>query len=306
MFFRGLKRQQAKEKQEGIRKLQEGKSAMPFKLYERLCKAFMTNKNSFGHLYLSFSWNLMCRTDNTSSILMSHLNWTNDCLVVFYGKMKNDQEGENLREGRHVYSNPENPVVCPILALSIYLITTPHDNHLFPGHRQASRFSKQMQKVLRKHPDVLSGTGISSIDELGTHSCRKGAATFCLSGSTGGPDIASVCNRCGWKLPGVLDRYMKYEKAGDMFVGRTASGLPINNENFALLPYHFDDSQDAQSIASELFPKVPVSISIFCLASLVGNVMFIKSTLSRNHPLLSTKLFTVPGYIEKLESHLYF
>lgn len=310
IFFRGLKRKHAKEKQDGERKLHEGKSAMPFKLYERLCKEMLKSGNAFAHLYLILSWNLMCRTDNTSSIVMPHLNWENDCLVVFFGKMKNDQEGETLRDGRHVYANPMNPSVCPILALSIYLMTIPCGPRLFPGSRQASRFSKQMQRYLKKNPSLFTDTGILSPDEIGTHSCRKGSPTFCLSGCTGGPDIASVCNRCGWKLPGVLDRYIKYEKAGDMFTGRTASGLPLNSENFAMLPFHFDPQLHLDARIKELFPASEFFSELkciyrFCLAAIVGHVQFLRDELPSNHALFSTKLFTSVGVIENLQEHLY-
>ena len=63
------------------------------------------------------------------------------------------------------------------------------------------------------------------------------------SGSTAGPAFASICQRAGWKCGGTTDRYLKYEKAGDQFVGRTVCGLDINTEDFSVLPPHFIDPE---------------------------------------------------------------
>ncbi len=40
-------------------------------------------------------------------------------------------------------------------------------------------------------------------------------------------------------MGGVQDTYLRYESAGDMYVGRTVSGLPSDDVNFAILPPHF-------------------------------------------------------------------
>ena len=39
--------------------------------------------------------------------------------------------------------------------------------------------------------------------------------------------MESVCLRANFTLGRVKDRYIKYEKAGDQFVGRAVTGLPI-------------------------------------------------------------------------------
>ena len=70
--------------------------------------------------------------------------------------------------------------------------------------------------------------------EIGTHSMRKGAATYCASGSTECPSAASIHLRAGWTLGGVQDTYLRYEKAGDYYVGRTVCGLPVGKPEFAI------------------------------------------------------------------------
>jgi len=78
----------------------------------------------------------------------------------------------------------------------------------------------------------------------GTHSKRKGVATFASGGSTAGPSMASVCLRCEWYIGGVQDRYMRYEAAGDQFLCRVVAGLPLDSPDFAALPPHFVSSSE--------------------------------------------------------------
>ena len=68
---------------------------------------------------------------------------------------------------------------------------------------------------------------------------RKGATGYTASGSTACPPITAVNIRGGWSLGGVQNTYMRYEAAGDMYVGHTVTGLPINSSKFAILPPHF-------------------------------------------------------------------
>ena len=48
----------------------------------------------------------------------------------------------------------------------------------------------------------------------------------------------------GWSLGGVQDRYIRYESAGDQYLGRVVAGLPLNGAVFALLPPHFVQNDD--------------------------------------------------------------
>jgi len=91
--------------------------------------------------------------------------------------------------------------------------------------------------------DELRARGINS-SSLGTHSVRKGAASYCASGSTSCPSIAAINLRAGWTMGGVQDTYLRYEGAGDAFVGRTVAGLSVTSERFGILPPFFP-SRDA-------------------------------------------------------------
>jgi hypothetical protein len=62
--------------------------------------------------------------------------------------------------------------------------------------------------------EELEHRGIQK-EDIGAHSLRKGAASFCASGSTACPSSTSVHLRAGWSLIGVQDTYLRYESAGD-------------------------------------------------------------------------------------------
>jgi hypothetical protein len=53
---------------------------------------------------------------------MNHIEWRDDCLVIFFSKTKANQEGVDMNIPWHVHSNPSCPNhFCPVHALSIYL-----------------------------------------------------------------------------------------------------------------------------------------------------------------------------------------
>lgn len=64
--------------------------------------------------------------------------------------------------------------------------------------------------------EELKNQGMN-LEDLGTHSMRKGAATYCSSGSTACRSSTSVHLRAGWALQGVQVTYLRYQEAGDRF-----------------------------------------------------------------------------------------
>ena len=74
--------------------------------------------------------------------------------------------------------------------------------------------------------------------DLGMHSCRKGSCTYCL-GQVYGPTPVTVLLRMGQTLGKLKDRYIHIGEGADQLCGRMVTGLPFNNEEFAVLPPHF-------------------------------------------------------------------
>ena len=70
-----------------------------------------------------------------------------------------------------------------------------------------------------------------------------------LSAITCGPSLIDVARRLGWKVAGGLeDRYLFHEAAGDNYVSRCVTGLPVTDDNFAILPPHFTNIDDEVSV----------------------------------------------------------
>jgi len=175
--------------------------------------------NTFPHLYLVLTWNLMCRTNNTASIRLNHLNWIRDCFGVFFAKSECDQEGDHSKDRKHVYANPFSPEICPLLSIAMYFLCNQEiGNTLFPGGSQNTRFTCMLRDVLRTTAGKQTSQrfGCRS-DDFGVHSLRKGSSTYVSPGSTCGPSIVSLSLRCSWSMGGVEDRYLRYEAAGDQY-----------------------------------------------------------------------------------------
>ena len=140
---------------------------------------------------------------------------------------------------------------------------------------------------------------------------RKGATGYTASGSTACPPITAVNIRGGWSLGGVQNTYIQYEAAGDMYVGRTVTGLPINSSKFAILPPHFV-GLDASFICECLgifFPGMPphlFGIGEMAIASLVYHRDWLLNIcrLPSDHPLYTTVLCQNETLYKKLKNHV--
>ena len=53
--------------------------------------------------------------------MLQHIDWSNDCMTIIFGHTKTDQTGEKSESSiKHVYANPQNPVICPILSMAVF------------------------------------------------------------------------------------------------------------------------------------------------------------------------------------------
>lgn len=313
-FFRGLKRTLAGAIADGDSAVKQGKDALPFELYKFLSSQllrFGTRDTIFARTFMILCWNLMSRSSNCIDIKYQHMEWREDALCIFFSQTKTDQCAERPRDPRHIYANPIMPEVCPVLALGVFWSVFSFEegsNQLFPGSNQYERFRKTLTRFLG-YDIVTPELARRAIDaeNLGSHSMRKGAATYCSSGSTSCPSSAAIHLRAGWALGGVQDTYLRYESAGDMYVGRTVAGLPIDSASFSILPPHFIGISDEQleSALSIAFPNVPDSlraIAEFSLASLVHHHTYLVVNLPRDHPLFISALFRDASLMERLRS----
>ena len=165
-----------KQKQARGESLKEGKSPMSFELYQKLCQWFVekgTKEAIFACCFLTLTWNLMCRSNNTVGVRREHIKLTSDSLGIMFAHVKTDKEGIASSYLRHVYANPKNWVICCHNALAMYLMTTPsermNEGPLFPGSSQYCRFSLILKRTMEEHQSEMDEMNIK-IEEIGVHS----------------------------------------------------------------------------------------------------------------------------------------
>ena len=67
----------------------------------------------------------MKRAENCVNAKINHINFHGDCLVFEFENSKVHQKGENHLGPWHVYTNPSEMWLCPVLSLSRYLFFYP-------------------------------------------------------------------------------------------------------------------------------------------------------------------------------------
>lgn len=319
-FIQGYKRKVAEKKSAGIMRIQEGKSPLSFQGYNVLCKTLCTlkpeghhytfNEAVFGWAYTTLSWNTMGRSHSVGTIMFQHISWKDDSLLITFAKSKCDQTGEGLSNDKHIYANPLNPKVCPILALSVLVFTTYRNSDisqhkLFGGKDPEKRFCKILKQMLDMIPDQ-NNLGAPRKD-LGSHSQRKGSATYALGFSI--LSAVQVYLRAGWSLGNVQDRYIFGGAGGDQIVGRAVCGLPVSSIDFSILPPHF--SEEDLSLLNKIgwpniipgyenYPESFKQIVPWLLASLVYHNNWLVANFDRNHPLFQQFIYTKNYDLESL------
>ncbi len=319
-LVKGISRVVSLEVQKGHGNIEEGKREMSMEVYKLVNKWLiaMGGKDAiFARAYLLCTWNLICRTENTSLICHKHFLWRSDAVGIPFAHEKTNQEGDSRKtKPRHCYPNPLDPYVCLFTGVFEYLACFPQiledpDGLLFPGKSQNERFACIMKDVLLLHEKELNELGYA-VDDLGPHSIRKGGTTYLTSGSTSGPTGSSVNIRGGWSQNSVRDVYMLYEKAGDQYCGRILAGLPLMTGDFALLYPEFVNVTVGSTVQEVEQQKEDVSTSVrIVLQSMFGEVflrvglasaLHHRDVLHENYPgtsiIRATSLYTSREVLE--------
>ena len=319
-YLAGYKREVAQLKERGEMPMGEGKAPMSGCGYEFLASTALKQSQDFTlvllcHTFLLFAWNLMARAVTVSAIIYDHITWEEDALVIRIGRIKNDQDAKNMHP-RHVYANPLNPTICPVLSLALLVFCKPFafegTSRLVFGESGQSRFSEWLGKVANTCHEAIVAMGLI-LSEIGTHSFRKGVATF-LSSCPSGPTAISIWLRAGWSLGAVQSRYIFEGPGGDQFVGRAATGLDLNSIDFAILPPHFNN-RDGPALTNDQWNDIlpgyetyyPQSFRValpYLLASLVYHSEWLQATLPAQHPLFRQRVWT-SGTITRLKSKVH-
>jgi hypothetical protein len=323
-LLKGYKRKVSSLKLAGKMPIFEGKHHLTYEGYRNLALALLTaqpftSSTLFGWPYLVLQWNLIARTATVSAMMMQHVSWEGDALLISTPKHKGDQEGVKCF-ARHLYANPSSPVICPVLALAVLTFTRvlrhdpeagPHslpNYRIFDGPDNDARWSALLCQVIVSMPETDVRMLGAERKQLGTHSVRKGAATYCTS-LVNGPSTVQVFLRAGWSLGNVQDRYLFAGAGGDQLTGRVLCGLPFSDSSFASLPPHFDPAGLGQiewPTVLPLYPRLPETFKRalpFLLASICFHEQWLRDTLPSHHPLFSSYLFA-SGAIPTLKPHV--
>ncbi|RHZ04596.1 hypothetical protein DYB37_012691 [Aphanomyces astaci] len=105
------------------------------------------------------------------------------------------------------------------------------DARLFPAVNPGDNFSRSFAKLIHA---LVALDGVDRLPNVATHSIRKGAVTFALSGCTSGPSIGVLTTRAGWSLGDVLDRYIHTHLRGTStpdLLHQLAPNVTINDGN---------------------------------------------------------------------------
>ncbi|KAH9125297.1 hypothetical protein AeMF1_004059 [Aphanomyces euteiches] len=276
----GYKRKVAQLKDSGEMSVNEGKRPITTQGFLYLAHMAMTYEkdrslSTIVHPFLIFCWNLMARSVSVGSIRYDHLCWEGDALVVRFAFTKNDQEGMT-----------DTP---PILVFTRG-IQLEKSSRLVFDHNAKERFSSWLSKVCAGNQHRFEMLRLP-IEDIGTHSFRKGVASE-LSNTPGGTPAVNVWLRAAWTLGSVQGRYIFAGDGGDQFVGRAATGLNVHGSEFASLPPHFDHVSSEFQMLEEILPSFATfyppcfrCIVPYLLTSLTYHRAWLESNLPKSHLL---------------------
>jgi hypothetical protein len=245
----------------------------------------------------------MSRPEAVEAIQISHITWKNDCIAIDEHGGKADRGGENSYYKR-IYANPLKPAACPILAIAILIFCSGSRDIgsvcLFTGTNPKGRFSDILRQITDNNvtEDELREMGCHRHD-ISPYSARKGSRTY-AGGQVTGPPESALELRMGHMLGGARDPYIHPTDGADGHCGRTVALLPLLDNNFAILPPHFDKTTSTlltcefwNSVVPgyECLPQTFKSCLPYLLATLIFHEEYLRENLHSAHPLWMSRVF---------------
>jgi hypothetical protein len=243
-FLASFKKETVKAKKDGMLDEHEA-DPIPYALYRLILQWSLGSKNVLVWVFSILQWNCMARSINIGVLALHNFRVGEDSIICKYDKSKTDQAGERVSD-KNIYANPLDPIVCPHLALGIWLYlessSFEETENLFLRNdtkdtAASGRYCMQVSEIFSQHSETVR-TYLREA-HAGAHGFRKGSAVLVTSGTTSPPSISSIASRGEWSMGKVLDVYWHFGEPGDHFLGRVVVGLPENSPKFAILPPHF-------------------------------------------------------------------
>ena len=278
---------------------------LPFSAFYSLARR-IAKYSLFAWVMLVLQWNLMSRVNNVSLMVFPRINWRHDHMTVANLKTKKDQLGERCFP-KALTANRYRFFLCPISALAIFLSVRSFeedDELIFKakdkdhGKTNDTSFTRQLNKFIKSHWEDCERWETKL---FGTHSLRKGAATFAALASFGA-NIFAVLLRGSWSIGDTLSRYFKEAQSTDSYVARLLCGLDPYSEKIMSLPPHFREGEDDEflmNLVEAQYANCPPLLKhsgsrrcgMFFLASLAHHEDSIRALLPPNHDLFQTAFF---------------
>lgn len=289
------------------------KARYSFELYRAMSAQLMQETGTdsvFMHTLLVLSWNLNGRGGDAASTRFADMTWRGDTLMV-----TRDGQGQP----KHVYANPTDPMVCPILSLGVYFATvglTDGGDRLFPGSNLGSRLNHMLTGLIEGDGELVKAA-LALHDkkpDFGPHSLRTGANGHTTRCAYSTPmNVGKVLRPKLVKLPWMPvpgEDEIGNEDVRDQLEGRFICGLPFDKpSSFATLPPFFRSasSRTVTSAVRACFPRAPASLRVICqfaLASLCHHAGYLREDLPPEHPVFSCALFSESDMLRELRQEV--
>lgn len=174
---------------------------------------------------------------------------------------------------------------------------------IFPGNCDSNKFSNWLTKTLENSDPSENDIFGCAVSDIGTHSLRKGAATY-VCGLGYGVDSITVKLRMDHTIGSVDDKYIYSQGGSDKCVGRCVVGLDQDSSDFSVLPPYFIDLTDVnfqEVVPIENWSKSNASFRSaipFMIASIIHHWDWLAKNLPSGHPLFFSSICTM-NYKEK-------
>ena len=309
----------ADKKVRGVMSIKEGRSPVSVGGYEELCKTFLkwqkptgSNLNGLAGLMCwamcTNMWSQLARSETIDVMHLAHLDWVNDGMRTNAAKSKKDQGGSGIGKEKMHYANPFKPHACPVLSTGLWLLTKSRKpdeiatGKLFDGRDQKHRYAALLAKILKIFPDAeITLVFGATVEQLGTHSNRKGGLTFLLQ-IVDGPNPCAVYIRAQWSLGNTQDRYIMGGAGEDELCGRILALLDLNSIDFGVLPPQFTPAgllrvgeMGGWGKFLDHYKLYPAGIKR-CLPFFVASALYhlpkLQEWFPASHPVWGSKMFT--------------
>ena len=249
--------------------------------------------------YVVLLWCLLARCDRVAQLRWEDFSWTGDALTAFIQKSKSDQCGDRAYH-KKLYTS-DDPATCPVLAVAVLFFSrdmSQRSEFIFPRADTRRAGLRQLSRLVRLFftEDQFASFGCNP-HNIAWHHFKRGGITF-LSSKMDGPSHLAVKMRADQTVMDVSRFYVMQSTGQDGYIGRLLSMLPYGEPRFSQQEYSLPPATQIQwpSLVTD-YSELPVAFRYEVVPKLFASICrhqsWLRDTLPRGHPLLTSELFTV-------------